>query len=321
MRRPGLRDPGPGQPGRPRPPSLRSGRPAPGPHLWSACDRSPPSAHRSRRSSRASRLVPISSRSPCARMRPKGRPGSVRAASATRSPGGRWSRSSARASRQVRSTSRWTSSRTIRAGRPQRWSSNASRGTAVERIRRLGATIADMDGAVDRLDPVEGRGKVRQEDGGVVVVVVERQPGHGSRLSRCPIGQEEGLPVPRRGHDRDDRGGRLGRQQADEADPLDDPGARRGRHKLGLHQRDRRVEARTVGCLARRFRGPAPGIVFGDRHQTLVRGDDPESGRQHPSMRSTGRSSTRLDAGAAQLRRDEAPQEPPADAGRCRTPG
>ena len=165
------------------------------------------------------------------------------------------------------------------------------------------------DGAVDRLDPVEGRGEVRQEDGRVVVVVVEREPGHGSRLSCCPVGKEEGLPVPRRGHDRDDRRRRLGRQQADEADPLDDPGARRRGHKLGFHQRDRRQEARTVGLLARRFRGPASGIVVGDRHRTLVRSDDPESGRQHPSMRSTGRSSTRLEEGPE--RREQAPHEPP----------
>jgi hypothetical protein len=90
----------------------------------------------------------------------------------------------------------------------------------------------------------------------------------------------ESFPVPGRGDDRHDRGGRLGRQQADEPSPLDDPRTRRGRKKLGLDERDRGVEARTVVGPARLVQPAAPRIVFGNRHRILSRPRSLKSGRK-----------------------------------------
>ena len=72
---------------------------------------------------------------------------------------------------------------------------------------------------LDRLDPVERHGEVREEHGGVVVAIVEGQPGHPGCVRGRPLRQHRRLAVPGGSDDRDH--GSLARTEQ----PLDDRGA------------------------------------------------------------------------------------------------
>ena len=91
-----------------------------------------------------------------------------------------------------------------------------------------------LDRGVERLDPVQGDGEIGEQDGRVVVVVVERQPGDGPQLPCRPLGEEGGLPIPGRGDQRDDPRRRRVREQVEEPRPGDGTRMRRRRMELGL---------------------------------------------------------------------------------------
>ena len=63
------------------------------------------------------------------------------------------------------------------------------------------------DRRVDRSDAIERSSDRGQEDGRVVVVLIERDPGERPAILRRPLRQECGLPVSRGGNDRDQRDG------------------------------------------------------------------------------------------------------------------
>ena len=149
-----------------------------------------------------------------------------------------------------------------------------------------------QDRAIDRLDPVECRGKVRQEDRGVVVLLVERQPRHLASLDGYPFGEQRGLAVPGWAHDRHDRGTRLCRQDLEKSDAPDHPGTRPGGLQPGLDERDRRRESRASARIDAHV-GMAVGQHLARNRQLVPRAEGMASQRTpaswwkkgHPTMR------------------------------------
>jgi len=97
---------------------------------------------------------------------------------------------------------------------------------------------------VDGADPVDGDREVRDEDAGVVVQVVERQPAGAALLSCGPVGQQHRLAIPGRSGDRDGRGPGLRHEPTDEPRPVDHPRPWDRPMELGLRDAERRLEAR-----------------------------------------------------------------------------
>ena len=105
------------------------------------------------------------------------------------------------------------------------------------------------------------RGQVGEEDARLVVELVERQPRDVSRLLRRPVGEQHGLAVSGRRDDRrrsDGRGSARSSPVSRARETVD--GVRHGQVELGLHQRERWLEART-GRSARH----GPGSVLRSR--------------------------------------------------------
>ena len=71
--------------------------------------------------------------------------------------------------------------------------------------RRAGSGQGLGDIGPERGGPAEREGDVREEDGRIVVALVDRQPGEGPRVALRPLREERRLPVSGRRHDRDDR--------------------------------------------------------------------------------------------------------------------
>ena len=149
-----------------------------------------------------SSLSIASSATPSCRVRPHsdatGSGGRVREASTRRDPSGSRTASSATASRHSWLLSSSTWSRT----RPTGWVIDGpSRGQPGH--DRRGHQRPAGPGAehvrVDRLDPIQRGGKVGQQHRRVVVVVVDRDPGHPPLVSLSPLGQQGRLAVAGRG--------------------------------------------------------------------------------------------------------------------------
>ena len=113
---------------------------------------------------------------------------------------------------------------------------------------------------LDRFDPVDGHGDGGQQDCGVVVAIVGRDPTHARLLALGPLRQQRRLAVAGRGDDRDDGRGVLRGQAVDEERPDHDP--RPG--DRGMELRLRHVE-RKPGGRATRWRGGRARSVLGPR--------------------------------------------------------
>jgi hypothetical protein len=71
--------------------------------------------------------------------------------------------------------------------------------------RRARGSPGAKDVHVDRLEPVQCGGEVRQEDRGVVVLPLDGKPGHAVRCLVGPLTQQRRLAVARRSDDRHHR--------------------------------------------------------------------------------------------------------------------
>ena len=131
-----------------------------------------------------------------------------------------------------------------RLTRASAWSMTMATGASIEAMtdpsRATSARPAPGDGqgpegrGPDRLDAVERDGQVREQDGGIVVAVVDGQPGHPGRVRRRPLRQHRRLAVPRGSDDRDH--GPLARteQALDDGGAVDDAGSDRRGGELRL---------------------------------------------------------------------------------------
>ena len=137
---------------------------------------------------------------------------------------------------------------------------------------------------LQRFDAVEGHREVRQQDGGIVVVVVSRQPRHPRLASLHRLRQQRRLAVSRRRHDRDDAG------TARVEDPIEQPAPR---HDPGAHHRYVQLRlGKLEGGLRRRPPiGPGhPGAIASGRFRHLSEGTSsrvnhrPTSGRRAPGL-------------------------------------
>ena len=115
---------------------------------------------------------------------------------------------------------------------------------------RPGGRQRTVDRGVDRLDPVDRRGNVREEDARFVVELVQCQPRDVSLLMGGPVGQQDGLAVPGWGDDQDDRGCGLGREQAGQPPPRDDPGVWLRPDELRFDEGERRPERSRTSLFA-----------------------------------------------------------------------
>ena len=73
----------------------------------------------------------------------------------------------------------------------------------------------------ERLDPVERRGDVLEEDEGVVVALVDGHPRERARIAGGPLREQRRLAVTGGGDDEHDREGAGGAQAVDERRPRD----------------------------------------------------------------------------------------------------
>ena len=160
---------------RPSPPHGRSApRPALAVHVRPGRGRgarTPP-----RRSARAP-ARPSSSSSPSARSFARPSRASVRPESTSCEPRGTWARSAARASRQSWFSSSCTSSSTSTSGSLRAASAAPRRGSPRAHSESAGALSALKTAGSIVAVVVQRLGDVRQEDDGIVVAVVERDPG------------------------------------------------------------------------------------------------------------------------------------------------
>ena len=85
------------------------------------------------------------------------------------------------------------------------------------------------DRRVDRSHVVEGSGDRGQQDGRVVVSVIERQPSERPSILRGPLRKECGLPVPRGSHDRYQRDAARCLELGNQVRPRDESLAANGR--------------------------------------------------------------------------------------------
>ncbi len=115
-------------------------------------------------------------------------------------------------------------------------------GGGKDAIVRRGERRPERSG--NRFDTVQRGGQVGEQHDRVVVEVIKAQPGDRPSFSRCPLRKQGRLPVPGRRDHGDDRTFGSGADRVKELGSLDRrvPGNRRV--ELGLHQRDRGLEAR-----------------------------------------------------------------------------
>ena len=144
------------------------------------------------------------------------------------------------------------------------------------RHRRAGVAQLVEDGRIDADGPVEGGRKVPDEDGGIVVALVDCQPGAGAAVTARPLRADGRLPVAGGCDDRDDR------PLGDCSQPVDE---RRSRHGAGFGRRDARA---STG----RARRASPAALPARRAPSWRRGAracwsrrSPSRGRRHDAKR------------------------------------
>jgi hypothetical protein len=113
-----------------------------------------------------------------------------------------------------------------------------------------------------RLDAVDRRGDVLEEDERVVVALVDRDPGEGPRVACGPLGQERRLPVAGGRRDEDERECACCPEPVDKRRPRD--ASRRPRGRLQLRLDDVEREGRLARPDEDRLRAyPPQGCVQG----------------------------------------------------------
>ena len=90
----------------------------------------------------------------------------------------------------------------------------------------------------ERGGPAEREGDVGEQDGRIVVALVDRQPGEVPRIALGPLREEGRLPVSGRRHNGDDRHLAARREPVDEGVSSQQAGARRWRDELRLENRE-----------------------------------------------------------------------------------
>ena len=108
------------------------------------------------------------------------------------------------------------------------------------RPQRVAGTRERLEhGGVDRRAGVQRLGDVRQEDDGIVVAVVERDPGEFATVACRPLPEDRRLAVTRGCDDADDSTAALPGEAADEPGALDEARPRRRHVELGPQQLER----------------------------------------------------------------------------------
>src|SRR4029450_398324 len=74
---------------------------------------------------------------------------------------------------------------------------------------------------LDRIDRIESRGKMPQQNNWIVVALVDRKPCERSRILGSPLRENRGLSIARRSNDDDCGEGAGGTQSVDESCPRD----------------------------------------------------------------------------------------------------
>ena len=126
-----------------------------------------------------------------------------------------------------------------------RTSETGSRIAAMEPAKRMtSVTPAPRVGGVTehsrckRLDAIQRGGEVGEEDGGVVVVMVCREPCDARLPVLGPLGEQGRLSVARRRHDSEHRDARRCDEALDERGPADDARAKTGRAQFRRVERE-----------------------------------------------------------------------------------
>ena len=175
--------------------------------------------------------------------------------------------------------------------------------TAVRSLERLPHVRAE------RLDPIERRGDVLEQDVRVVVALVDRDPGERARVACGPLGKECRLAVAGRCDDEHEREGAGGAKPVDE---------RRPGNVLGLPRRDGASTRRRRRAEQRRVVGPTRIALAPSSAERTVRGRRPTPKRRLlavgididfalPSSARLSRATARIDALPSEYPRASAP--------------
>src|SRR5512133_486316 len=84
----------------------------------------------------------------------------------------------------------------------------------------LGAERLDKT-RLDRIDRIESRGKMPQQNNWIVIALVDRKPCEWSRILDSPLRENRGLSIARRSNDDNCGKGAGGTQTVDESCPRD----------------------------------------------------------------------------------------------------
>ena len=141
-----------------------------------------------------------------------------------------------------------------------------------------GATEGLEHRGPDRRDGVQRLGDVRQKDDGIVVAVVERDPGEFATVVCRPLSEKRCLAVAWGCDDADDSTAALTGEAADERGTLDDARPWRWHVEFGAERLERSHISRPGRFLSRSF-----GDVSWRRHCFLR--SDPRHNRRHNTYR------------------------------------
>ena len=103
---------------------------------------------------------------------------------------------------------------------------------------RSGRGRRAADHRLERLDAIQRGREIGEEDGGVVVASVRREPCDARLLVFGPLGEQGRLPVARRRDHGEHRAARRCDEPLDDRGPADDAGAKLRRVELGLVERE-----------------------------------------------------------------------------------